>query len=199
MTVKPSCWESAASGLGQANILLLCTCTRRGQGEQDHLGREVTEEVLRQVVLATQSRAPSPPQGSKHLPSPQVFFKARRGTVHPKFINMQQSSVSLKPSPTICSSHICKLLSIKLTSRGLSCTHTKLGLPNPAEEGLFSNRMCEIRERMPGTRAAACSAPKVRHTAAGAATAFRAGSHKGNEEWRKSQHFGMERSICSLS
>ena len=117
MTGKPSCWESAASGLGQANILILCTsctsCTRRGQGEQDHLGGEVTEEVLQQVVLAAQSRSPSPPQGSKHLPSSPVVFKARRGAVHPKFIDVQRSSVSLKPSPTICSSDICKLLKYK--------------------------------------------------------------------------------------
>ena len=35
---------------------------------------------------------------------------------------------------------------------------------------------------MLGMRAAACSAPKVGHAAAGAATTFRAGSHKGNEE-----------------
>lgn len=35
---------------------------------------------------------------------------------------------------------------------------------------------------MLGTRTAACSGPKVGHTAAGAATTSRAGSHKGNEE-----------------
>jgi len=42
--------------------------------------------------------------------------------------------------------------------------------------------MCETGERMPGTRATVCSSPRVGHTAAGAATTFRAESHKGNEE-----------------
>lgn len=35
---------------------------------------------------------------------------------------------------------------------------------------------------MLGTKAAACSAPEVGHTAAGTATTLRAGCHKGNEE-----------------
>lgn len=132
MTGKPSCWESAVSSLGQANILLLCTsCTRRGQGEQDHLGGEVTEYVLQQVVLAAQSRAPSPPQGSKHLPSSQVFFKARRGTVHPKFINMEQSSASLKPSPTICGSDFCKMLKYKADFQRLLLHPHQTGTAEP--------------------------------------------------------------------
>lgn len=116
MTGKPSCWESAASGLGQANMVLLCTsCTRRGLGEQDHLGGEVTEYVLQQVVLKAQPRAPSPLQGSEHLPSSHIFFKAR--TVHPIFINAQQNSVILRLNPIICSSGICKLLKCKADTR----------------------------------------------------------------------------------
>lgn len=119
MTGKPSCWESAASGLGQADMLFLCTsCTRRCQGEQDHLGGEVTEYVLQQVVLTAQPRAPSPLQGSKHLPSSHIFFSARRGKVHLIFTNVQQNPVILKPNPTICSSDICKLLKCKADFQG---------------------------------------------------------------------------------
>lgn len=90
-----------------------------GRTEQGHLRGEVTEYVLQQVVLTAQPRAPSPLQGSKHLPSSHMFFKARRSTGHPRFINVQQNSVSLKPSPIICSSGICKLLKSKADFQGL--------------------------------------------------------------------------------
>lgn len=56
------------------------------------------------------------------------------------------------------------------------------GRSSPAEKRLFSPKMCEMGVRMLGTKAAACSAPEVGHTAAGTATTLRAGCHKGNEE-----------------
>lgn len=94
---KPSCWESAGSGLEQANAFVLCSSgSSRDPGD---LGRGATEQVLLQQVLTAQSRAPSHSRGRNHLPSSQVFFKARRGTAHPKLVNVQQTSISLQPGP----------------------------------------------------------------------------------------------------
>lgn len=100
-------------------MVLLCTsCTRRGHGEQDHLGGEVTEYVLQNMsCFDSWAQGPFTPSGIKTLAFLSYFLQGKERHSPPHFHYYAAKFYYFKAQSHHLQFSISKLLKCKADSR----------------------------------------------------------------------------------